>query len=189
MDIILASSSPRRRELLEQLGVSFEIRAADIDEAELPGESSTDLVERLALNKAKAVAEKSDEAVPVLGADTLVEIDGQVLGKPEARDDALRMLSSLSNREHRVLSAVALVGEGYENVLLSVTKVRFRSLSEQEMLDYWSTGEPLGKAGGYAIQGLAAVFITEIQGSYSGVMGLPLYETGLLLKEVGLQVI
>lgn len=189
MDIVLASSSPRRRELLDQLGIEFKIRAADIDESMLRGESPTDLATRLALSKAKAVAAKTAEDTPVLGADTLVEVDGIVLGKPTDRDDALRMLARLSDREHRVLSAVALVSDQYEKVLLNVTRVRFRKISEQEMLDYWATGEPLGKAGGYAIQGLAAIFVTGIKGSYSGVMGLPLYETGLLLKEAGWQVV
>jgi len=185
--IYLASQSPRRAELLAQIGVSFQQFSVDIDEAVLPGESPEALVQRLALEKAQAGWTKVNadglEQAPVLGSDTIVLCDGQVLGKPTDKADGLAMLSLLSAYPHQVLTAVALVGEGSEKCITSINQVRFRSLSEQEMNAYWGTGEPLDKAGGYGIQGAAAVFIESLEGSYSSVMGLPLYETAQLLQQ------
>ena len=185
--LYLASKSPRRRELLAQIGVSYGIIAADLDEAPLPGEAPEDYVRRVALDKARAgraLLEIPGE-VPVLGADTLVTIDGQILGKPRDADDALAMLRLLSGRTHRVLSAVALIG-AEERQALSTSEVSFRPIGDREARAYWNSGEPADKAGGYAIQGLGAVFLRELRGSYSGVMGLPLYETAALLAAEGI---
>jgi len=185
--LYLASKSPRRRELLAQIGVSYGIIAVELDEAPLPGEAPEDYVRRVALDKARAgraLLEIPDE-VPVLGADTLVTIDGQILGKPRDADDALGMLRLLSGRTHRVMSAVALIG-AEERQALSTSEVSFRPISDQEVRAYWDSGEPADKAGGYAIQGLGAVFVRELRGSYSGVMGLPLYETAALLAAAGI---
>lgn len=184
--IYLASASPRRCELLGQLGMTFEQVPADIDETPLNGEPPEDYVLRMALEKAHAAAATLDTPhVPVLGADTSVVVDGVILGKPEDRDHAVSMLTRLSDTSHRVLSAVAIVGGGREATELSVTDVQFRKLSSSEIAAYWDKGEPEGKAGAYAIQGLGALFIENIQGSYSGVMGLPLFETGRLLESFG----
>lgn len=181
--IILASASPRRRELLDQIGVSYRLQPVDIDESPHPRESVEALVLRLALEKARAAAQTTQEALPVLGADTLVTLGGAVMGKPADRDAALGMLAQLSGRKHDVFTAVALVGAGREAWRINHSRVRFRELTTAECEAYWTTGEPLGKAGGYAIQGRAAMFIERLEGSYSSVMGLPLYETAELLRE------
>lgn len=179
--IVLASASPRRRELLQQLGVPHEVRAVDVDEAALPGESAPQLVTRLAMAKALAGLQL-DGARPVLGSDTVVVVDQVVFGKPVDAADAQRMLAALSGRTHQVLTAVALArAEGIAQVL-SETDVTMRHITTAEAVAYWQTGEPAGKAGGYAIQGRGALFIERIRGSYSGVMGLPLYETAQLLQ-------
>jgi septum formation protein len=183
--LILASQSPRRRELLEQLGLEFRVQPADIDEQVLAGELPQAFVERMALEKARAVASEQPDAL-VLGSDTIVVVDGHIMGKPRDRDEGLRMLGRLSGREHEVLSAVALLGPQGEACRTQFSRVRFRTLSRQEMDAYWATGEPADKAGAYAIQGLAAIFIEQLSGSYSGVMGLPLYETATLLRNAGL---
>jgi septum formation protein len=182
--VILASASPRRCELLTQIGIRFEQQVADLDESRRDNEGVRDYVRRVALDKARAVR-AAGATLPVLGADTAVAVDERVFGKPVDRADGLAMLRALSGREHRVLSAVALAGEG-ESVAVSVTRVWFRPLEEQEIGAYWSTGEPRDKAGAYAIQGRGAVFIERIDGSYSGVMGLPLFETAQLLKAAGI---
>lgn len=185
--IVLASASPRRRELLQQLGVPHEVQAVDVDETPLPGESPAVLAARLAAAKALAGRERSGGRLPVLGSDTVVEVRGQVLGKPADRAAALAMLEALSGVEHRVITGVALAPPGGDEPLLtalSETVVRMRSILPAEAAAYWDTGEPAGKAGGYAIQGLGAVFIEQIRGSYSGVMGLPLYETAQLLQSL-----
>ena len=185
--LYLASASPRRAELLTQIGVPFRMWPADVDESALPNEAGADMVLRLARRKAQVVAQRSvDEPAPVLGADTAVIIDGDVLGKPGDLGDAARMLERLSGRVHQVVTAVALVTGGETAWRVNVSEVRFRSTTERERLAYCRTEEPLGKAGGYAIQGLAAVFVTDIKGSFSGVMGLPVYETTELLRSVGL---
>ena len=188
--LYLASKSPRRRELLAQIGVSYGIIAAELDEAPLPGEAPEDYAQRVALDKARAgrALLAVPDPVPVLGADTLVTIDGRILGKPRDADEALTMLRLLSGRTHRVLSAVALIG-AEERQVLSTSEVSFRPISDQEARAYWASGEPLDKAGGYAIQGLGAVFARELRGSYSGVMGLPLFETARLLAAEGILVL
>ena len=176
----LASASPRRQELLAQIGVPHSVAVADIDEGVRPGEAVTAYVERVARAKAEAIWERLRD-LPVLGADTTVVLDGLNLGKPRDRAHGLAMLEGLSGRAHQVLTAVALVTTAGTHCLTSVSTVRMRNSSAQERARYWDTGEPRDKAGGYAIQGLGAVFIESLQGSYSGVMGLPLFETAQLL--------
>jgi septum formation protein len=185
-DIVLASASPRRRALLDQLGIRHELLPADVDETPLAGESPAALAQRLARAKALAGRNRDGGARPVLGADTVVTLDGRIFGKPVDREDAVDMLTALGGREHQVLTAVALAQAGAGQVFeaLSETRVRMRVISATEAAAYWESGEPAGKAGAYAIQGLGAVFIEHIAGSYSGVMGLPLYETARLLQAV-----
>jgi septum formation protein len=179
--IILASASPRRRELLHQIGVNHEVRPADLDESQRPGEPPDTYVRRLAAEKATAVY-GGGTPVPVLAADTAVVLGQELFGKPADPTDGLRMLEALSGRTHRVLTAIAVRHAGGLAQALSDTEVTFRTLTATECRRYFATGEPLGKAGGYAVQGLAATFITRIAGSYSGVMGLPLAETATLLQ-------
>jgi len=183
--VLLASTSPRRRELLTQIGVNHEVISVDVPEIALPGEVPEVFALRLAVAKARAGrAVAGNDPRPVLGADTVVVAQGRILGKPRDRDDFLRMMSLLSGHTHQVMTAVARVdAEGDESSRLSVSHVTFRPLSEVEISAYWESREPADKAGGYAIQGLAAVFIERVEGSYSGVMGLPLYETAELLRE------
>jgi septum formation protein len=190
--ICLASASPRRGELLRQIGVSYVVQPADLDEAERAGESPAEYVERLACAKAEWVWQARQQArlelLPVLGSDTTVTVDGLVLGKPQDEAALLNTFARLSGREHEVLSAVALVTASGIQARLSRTRVRFRVVTADEARSYWATGEPRDKAGGYAIQGYGAVFIEAIAGSYSGVMGLPLAETAELLVAAGVQV-
>lgn len=193
--VYLASSSPRRRELLTQLGVSFEVVDQDIPEVRAESESPEQYVKRLALEKARAGLDALGETSvgPVLGSDTAVVVDDDVLGKPADKAHAIDMLQRLSGRQHRVLSAVAVVGRdnlGQDRglVKLSESFVEFRPISWAECQAYWDTGEPVDKAGAYAIQGKAAIFIMGLKGSYSGVMGLPLYETGELLSQFGIEI-
>jgi septum formation protein len=183
--VCLASASPRRRELLHQIGIAHCVAPGDVDELERPGEAPRDYVLRLARAKAEAV-EPAARGLPVLGADTAVILDGVILAKPVDAADARRMLSLLAGRQHEVLSAVALAYRNRCEARLSVSQVRFASLSVADIDRYVASGEPFGKAGGYAIQGLAAAFIEHLSGSYSGVMGLPLYETSLLLAGAGI---
>lgn len=185
--IYLASASPRRRELLRQIGIAYRLLPVVVDETPLPDESPSACVIRLALAKARAGVEAlaRRRPHPVLGADTVVVVDGAILGKPRDREEGLTMLARLSGREHRVLSAVALATATRDAVKAQESRVRFRELTRAECLSYWDSGEPLDKAGGYGIQGLAATFIAELRGSYSGVMGLPLFETAELLREFG----
>jgi septum formation protein len=184
--ILLASASPRRRELLLQLGVPHEVLAVDADETPLAGETAQQLVMRLARAKALDGLRRDGGRRPVLGADTVVVVDDMVCGKPADRTDALRMLALLAGRRHRVLTAVAIAAGSPAKVLaaLSCTDVTMRAIAQDEAAAYWDSGEPAGKAGGYAIQGRGALFIEHINGSYSGVMGLPLYETAQLLQAV-----
>lgn len=186
--LVLASASPRRRELLTQIGVRHCVLAVDLDEGRRPGEAVEAFVQRLALDKALAGwrALPGVERTPVLGADTLVVLDGEPLGKPLGRDDALAMLARLSGRTHEVLTAVALVGPGAPQGRLSRSRVTFRATSAAERRAYWDSGEPADKAGAYGIQGLGAIFVANLEGSYSGVMGLPLFETAELLAEAGI---
>lgn len=183
--LYLASGSPRRRELLTQIAVPFLTQIAPIDENALPGESPIAYVERLALTKAQAgLAALTDTAdAVVLGADTAVVLDGRILGKPTDRADALATLSDLSGRTHEVLTAVALVSRERQVSRVVTSQVTFRALSQAEIEAYWASGEPQDKAGCYGIQGLAAVFVSQLQGSYSAVVGLPLCETAALLAE------
>jgi septum formation protein len=190
--LFLASASPRRRELLAQAGIAFEVvGGVMIDETPQPGEDAAALVRRLALGKARAglavLAARRVEpgSARVLGADTEVVLDGRIFGKPHSEADCMAMLAALSGRTHEVLSAVALVGGGSERVEVSLTRVSFRAIAAAEARAYWATGEPGDKAGGYAIQGRAAAFVTRIEGSYSGVVGLPLFETLQMLRSEG----
>jgi septum formation protein len=184
--VVLASASPRRRDLLQQLGVPHEVRAVDVDETPRAGESPAALAQRLATAKALAGRASTGNTHPVLGSDTVVEARGRILGKPADRHDALAMLAALSGTEHRVVTAVALAAPAGGPLLnaLSETVVCMRTIAPAEAVAYWDTGEPAGKAGAYAIQGLGAVFIEHIRGSYTGVMGLPLYETARLLQSL-----
>jgi septum formation protein len=184
--LILASTSPRRAELLRQIGVAFEQRAVEVDEAPRPGEVAAETALRLAVAKARAGRTLVGAERAVLAADTLVSIDGEALGKPRDRDDFFAMLRRLSGRRHEVYTAVALAWEDGIKSFLSVSHVDFRPLLDAELAAYWETGEPQDKAGGYAIQGLAAIFITHLEGSFSGVMGLPLFETAELLQQAGI---
>ena len=185
--LFLASASPRRRELLAQIGVAHRLVAAPIDESVLPGETPAAYVERLARAKAAAgLAALDEKTVCVLGADTAVVLDGRILGKPRDRADGLAMLAALSGRSHQVLTAVALDDGTRRAARVVSSTVHWRALAEGEAQAYWATGEPQDKAGGYAIQGLAAIFVARLEGSYSAVVGLPLAETAELLAEFGI---
>lgn len=179
--LCLASVSPRRRELLAQIGVSHTVSAPHIDEAVLAGEAAVDYVVRMARTKALSVAGHS-AGLPVLAADTIVVIDQIILGKPAGAAEGVAMLERLSGRSHEVLTAVALASEADLAFRLSLSAVRFRAVSRAECIAYWETGEPHDKAGAYAVQGRGAVFIEHLSGSFSGVMGLPLFETAQLLR-------
>jgi len=187
----LASSSPRRQQLLVQIGIDFEVVPVDVEEDMLDNEAAEDFVVRLALDKARAGLEKAgqrgDTTIPVLGADTVVVLDDLILGKPRDDAHAMEMLALLSGKQHRVLTAVALVGDR-ELSCLNVNTVHFRDIGIEECECYVKSGEPLDKAGAYGIQGMAAIFISHMDGSYSGVMGLPLYETAELLSDYGIKV-
>lgn len=193
--LYLASASPRRRELLLQVGLPHEVLRVPAppgeDEPQLPGESAADYVRRTAREKAQRglqwMRAQGLPARPVLAADTTVILRGEVLGKPADRNDALRMLERLSDTEHEVRTAVALADGDRLHEALSVTRVRMRAISAAERGRYCDSGEPYGKAGAYGIQGLASAFIAHISGSYSGVMGLPLYETAGLLRQAGIE--
>ena len=196
--IYLASRSPRRRELLTQIGVRYHLllfrdrpeSGVEVSEDPLPGEAPDAYVERIARLKVDAGWERMQQrnlpAAPVLAADTTVALEGRIFGKPAGRQDAARMLEALSGRSHEVLTGIALRhGERFQSAL-SRSEVRFKDLSAAEIRDYVATGEADDKAGGYAIQGRAARFIVELRGSYSGVMGLPLYETAMLLERLAM---
>lgn len=187
--IILASASPRRRELLQQIGLTALVQAVDIDESRQIDEEVGVFVERLAMEKAQLGFDtiKNEKALPVLGSDTIVEIDGTVLGKPENRQHATEMLTQLSGKVHEVHTSVAIVTHDKKLIDTSSTHVQFKKLDATEIDSYINSGEADDKAGAYAIQGIAAQFIQNINGSYSGVMGLPLYETVELLKQCGVR--
>ncbi|MEJ2694673.1 MAG: Maf family protein [Candidatus Thiodiazotropha sp.] len=188
--IYLASRSPRRRELLRQIGVPHQPLDIEVDERMRADESPSDYVLRVSQEKARAGlrAGVRGAGLPVLAADTSVEAAGRMLGKPADREEGLWMLRLLSGNTHRVYTAVAL-GDGRLMTRLSVSEVSFRPLEEAEIAAYWASGEAADKAGAYAIQGLAAQFISRLQGSYSGVMGLPLFETAELLKGAGIELL
>ncbi|WMC10166.1 Maf family protein [Oceanimonas pelagia] len=183
--LYLASASPRRRELLAQLGVSFELVRPEVEERQRPGEAATDYVQRLAQSKAQAGAALAPRPLPVLGGDTIVVVDGEVLEKPQSEAHGKAMLRRLSGRCHEVMTAMALATGGGCEVVLVTTEVTFRALSEADIDRYWRTGEPADKAGGYGIQGLGGRFVARIHGSYSAVVGLPLVETEALLQRGG----
>lgn len=183
--LYLASGSSRRRELLTQIGVPFITQVSPVDETVLPDEQPGHYVERLARAKAQAVFDQLESPVEavVLGSDTAVVLDGKILGKPSDRNEALATLQALSGREHQVLTAVALVARDKTRAAVVTSQVTFRCISDAEAQAYWASGEPQDKAGSYGIQGLAAVFVSQLQGSYSAVVGLPLCETAELLAE------
>ncbi|XLX41277.1 Maf family protein [Ectopseudomonas mendocina] len=187
-ELFLASASPRRRELLAQIAVPCVTLIASIDENPLPAEPAAAYVERLAREKARAglqlLGERTDAVV--LGADTAVVLDGRILGKPADLNESRAMLQALSGRSHQVLTAVALASAERESARVVSSEVSFRPISEAEIEAYWASGEPCDKAGSYGIQGLAAVFVSQLQGSYSAVVGLPLCETAGLLGEFGI---
>ncbi len=186
--VYLASQSPRRRELLAQIGIAHRVLAVDIDERQRAGESPADYVRRLAREKAAAgwqqITHQNLAPAPVIGADTAVVVDGDILGKPLDAADAMAILQRLSGRSHEVLTGVAVHCTDSAEVAMSCTRVWFRALDRAEIEAYWASGEPSDKAGAYGIQGLAAKFIERIEGSYSGVVGLPLFETAELLREL-----
>ena len=183
----LASTSPRRREILSALQLKFSVGHVDVDETPKVGEAPADMALRLA--RAKAEAGIAGAGDLVLAADTVVAVDGRSLGKPADERDCLDMLDALSGRSHKVLTGVALRGPDGTITALSATDVYFREISRDEALAYWQSGEPADKAGAYAIQGLGGVFVERIEGSYSGVVGLPVFETVTLLREAGLDVV
>jgi septum formation protein len=183
----LASASPRRRQLLDLIGVPHVVTPADIDETPHAGELPGDYVVRLAREKADAVWARHQD-LPVFAADTTVVVDGEILGKPESAEDARAMLGKLSGRGHFVYTGIALRNRHGIEDMLSTTEVEFAELTDDMIEAYWQSGEPQGKAGAYAIQGLGAVFVSDIAGSYTGVMGLPLFETAELLRHAGIPV-
>jgi septum formation protein len=184
--IYLASASPRRSELLRQIGVAHEVRVVTVDESVREGEAPAEYVLRLAEEKARALWQKlpGNQRLPVLAADTTVALEGEVFGKPADHAEAVAMLSRLAGRTHQVHTAVAVLHSGGEAARVNSSSVSLREITPAEMDWYWRTGEPGDKAGGYAVQGRAAIFIRHISGSYSGVMGLPLFETWELLSTV-----
>ncbi len=186
--IYLASASPRRRELLRQIGVAYEALSSGIEEVREPHERPQDYVLRVALDKARAVAARlrhdGRPPHPVLGADTEVVLGDEVIGKPRDRAHGLAILRRLSGRTHEVLTGLSLLYQGREHTALSLSRVTFAPMSEAEIGEYWDSGEPAGKAGAYAVQGRAAAYIVRIEGSYSGIMGLPLHELRQLLKRL-----
>ena len=183
----LASASPRRRQLLDLIGVPHVVTPADIDETPHAAEEPSLYVCRLAMDKARAVRDRHQD-LPVLAADTTVCIDGQILEKPTDEADCVRMLNLLSGRRHEVFTGVCIVGDLFPSLGPVRTEVHFRQISPVEMRAYWASGEPQGKAGAYAIQGLGAVFVEKIVGSYTNVMGLPLFETASSLRNHGIAV-
>ena len=186
--LFLASTSPRRRELLEQLGLDFSVVRVDVDESRRPQEAAHDYVARLAAAKAAAGLVQLAGPGVVVAADTTVVVDDEVLGKPGSLPEAVAMWARLAGREHRVLTGVAVADGREMRAEVVTTRVRFRDIPPVEMRAYWASGEPADKAGGYAIQGLGAVFVTGIDGSYSNVVGLPLAETAALLAAFGISV-
>ena len=186
--LYLASRSPRRAQFLEQLGLRFEALPADVPEQPTPGQAPAEYALAIAQAKARAAAALAPLPLPVLGADTDVSVDGEILGKPRDRADCLAMLARLSGRSHEVCSAVAVIAGPRVETALSVTRVHFGAISAAAAAAYWDSGEPADKAGAYAIQGHAARWVKSIEGSYSGVVGLPLYETCELLRRFGVEV-
>lgn len=188
MSIILASNSPRRRELLAQIGIrDFQILSPDVDEAVEPGLSPARMVEALSLRKARAAAGRAGADDLIIAADTVVALDGRVLGKPQDQGEAFAMLSALSGREHRVYTGVTVLGGGQAATEHEETAVTFRALSPEEIRDYIATGEPMDKAGAYGIQGVGALLVQGIRGDYCNVVGLPLFRLGRMLSGFGVK--
>jgi septum formation protein len=183
--IILASASPRRKELLDQIGVRYTVHPVDIDETPRINEAPLAYVQRLAAEKSAACVARLQPERPVLAADTSVVLGDVIMGKPKDEADALAMLQQLSGKTHQVYSAISLRGVQHHEAV-SITEVTFKALTEQEIRAYWHSGEPLDKAGAYAIQGKGSLFVSEIRGSFSGVVGLPLFETAQLLRQQGI---
>ena len=186
MTIVLASASPRRKELLTQLGYDFQVMVTHVEEQRQSGESPYDYVSRLSRDKAQAgvaLALGSIDAPIVIGSDTIVVYGDQVLEKPRDKEDAQRMLSALSGTQHQVMTAVTVANNNEYQSVTVVTDVWFKPLTNEEIEQYWNTGEPCDKAGGYGIQGVGGKFVTRIEGSFSAVVGLPLFETDQLLRE------
>lgn len=186
MILLLASQSPRRADLLKQIGVSFSQCPVDIDETVLSHETPKQYVRRMAEEKSKLGFQRAEAKRIVLGADTIVVAQNNILGKPKDKTDALHMLGILSDNTHQVFTAVTITNAEQQKTVIVETKVSFGSLSTQQMQWYWQTGEPQDKAGSYGIQGLGGQFVKHIEGSYSAVVGLPLYQTRLLLTEFGI---
>ena len=186
VQIILASASPRRKELLDQINVSYRVYPVDLDETPWPDEAPLDYVQRVAAEKSSACKAQLNTEIPVLAADTAVILGSVIMGKPKDKADAMAMLTQLSGKTHQVYSAISLRGREHGQAV-SITEVTFRCLTEQEILDYWHSGEPADKAGSYAIQGRGGVFVESIKGSFSGVVGLPLFETAELLSKQGIE--
>jgi len=193
--IYLASSSPRRQQLLDQISIRYHVIHPDIKESPHTGESPVDYAVRIAAEKARSgfrlLSLNSTESIrpvlPVLGADTVVSMDDKIMGKPDNKADAIDMLQQLSGRSHEVVTAVTLFTQDQERIINCNSTVTFRKISEEECEHYWLSNEPNDKAGGYAIQGIAAIFISNLSGSFSGVMGLPLFETAKLLEDFGIK--
>ncbi|MBL4661767.1 MAG: septum formation inhibitor Maf [Alcanivoracaceae bacterium] len=181
--IILASQSPRRKQLLQQIGVTPVCCPVDIDESIYEKEAAKDYCNRLAMEKAQAAWDNSDKSLAVIGSDTIVVLNGKTLGKPKDEEDAFNMLMMLSGQTHHVITAVAIINAQKQKVVDVISIVEFGLLNTNEITDYIASKEPMDKAGSYAIQGQAAKWIKNISGSYSGIMGLPLYETAKLLQE------
>ncbi len=181
----LASTSPRRREILQTLGIEFDVIRVETDERSLDGEAPGEMVLRLAIAKAEAASYGEF----VLGADTVVVLGERVLGKPHDADDAIEMLLALSGRSHKVMTGVALKTPHETHSVLATTDVQFREIGRDEAHRYWQSGEPCDKAGAYGIQGIGGMFVKAIHGSYSGVMGLPVFETVVLLESAGINVL
>lgn len=189
MKLILASGSPRRAELLEKMGLTFQVEPSNTDEVLEPGLTPQQEVVHLSLGKAKAVAADHPEEAVVLSADTVVELDGKILGKPHSEEAAIAMLRALSGRSHRVLTGVTVMSPRGTETHCEETEVYFRPISDEEIRWYVKTGEPMDKAGAYGIQGYAAMFIEKINGDYYNVMGLPVCRTGLMLRRAGIPVL
>jgi septum formation protein len=185
----LASSSPRRREILAALGLTFTCAGVDIDESRRDGEAVDEMAMRLARQKAMAADPADHDGLPVLAADTIVVLRDRVFGKPASEADALSMLQALSGNTHRVLTAINVRAGDTTLAAMSDTAVRFRDISPDEAAAYWQSGEPRDKAGAYAIQGLGGIFVAAIEGSYSGVVGLPVFETADLLAQAGIRIL
>ncbi len=186
IQLILASASPRRKELLDQINVRYQVYPVDLDESPLLNEKPLAYVQRLAAEKSAACVAALKTKLPVLAADTSVILGDMIMGKPQTQADAVAMLSQLSGKTHQVYSAISLRGREHSQAV-SITEVTFRRLTEREIISYWDTGEPIDKAGSYAIQGIGGIFVESIVGSFSGVVGLPLFETAELLSKQGIE--